>query len=98
MKIKKGVSIKQIKPEIIIGLMVAETICAKHGVELVVTSGSEGKHGKGSLHFCGFAVDIRTRNLKDEVQFTQDLRNALNNEFDIVLEGNHVHMEYQPKH
>ena len=76
--------------------------------ELVVTSGSEkrARHGNGSLHYAGCAVDTRTRNGPEVAQFNgitrvvTDFCIALGiprNWVDVVLEANHIHTEYQPK-
>ena len=76
--------------------------------ELVVTSGSEkrARHGIGSLHYAGCAVDTRTRNGPEVAQFNgicqvvTDFCAALDiprNWVDVVLEANHIHTEYQPK-
>lgn len=38
------------------------------GVPLIITSGKDGKHAPGSLHYVGRALDFRTRDLAaDEV-------------------------------
>ena len=55
---------------------------------------------KPSLHFTGNAVDLRKRDIPDsQVQFIFDmLRSRLDwLGFDLVLEGDHYHVEYDPK-
>ncbi len=61
MRLKDGVSINGIKPPIIAVLAPAALIWERHGQELVVTAGTDGKHMKGSLHYVGLALDFRTR-------------------------------------
>jgi hypothetical protein len=70
-----------------------------YGYECVVTSVVDGKHSHGSLHYAGYAMDLRTRHLTptDQSLIVSALKKALTDEFDIVLEENHIHIEYQPK-
>lgn len=73
----------------------------------VLTSGSEGHvgdnvHGQGSLHYpencpenLGLAVDLRT---KDFAELWADLlRKRLGPGWDVVVEGDHLHVERDPK-
>lgn len=62
----------------------------------IVTSGSEGQHMAGSLHYVGKAVDLRTRDLSSlqVVQLIASLRAWLGEDFDVIDESNHIHVEY----
>ena len=97
--IKPGVDISGIRPELVIALMAAGKVYAKRGAELVITSAKDGKHGRGSLHYVGLAVDLRTKHLTNQqkVDITIDLRQALGAQFDVVSEKDHLHVEFQPK-
>jgi hypothetical protein len=99
MKIKPGVNITGIKPEIALAAIVAQTVFVLHDRELVLTSALDGKHGFGSLHFSGNALDLRTRDLgpNEPLLIADELRAALGGQFDVVLEKDHIHMEFQPK-
>ena len=70
------------------------------GVEAVITSGRDGKHSSKSLHYAGQAIDLRTRHM-DDAQITIALRELQNRlepiGFDVILEQDHFHIEYQPK-
>jgi len=78
-------------------LIAAETVFKAHGVELVVTSGLDGEHSAGSYHYYGLAVDLRTRQIPtvaEVQQIAQELRAALGSPYDVVVEGDHLHLEY----
>ena len=99
MKIKPGVRIFGIRPELVLAFHIADKIFEKYGIELVITSVIDGKHSKGSLHYIGAAGDMRTRDASEAVSrsITRDLKEALGDDFDVIFEGNHIHMEFQPK-
>jgi len=69
----------------------------KFNVECVMTEGSGGTHGKNSLHYVGNAIDLRTRDFKEgEVELmVKVLRDKLNEQYDVVIESDHVHVEFQ---
>ena len=68
-------------------------------VPCVVTSGTDGQHGKYSKHYVGQALDFRTRDIKLELRPTlvKMVKEALGQDFDVVLESDHLHVEYDPK-
>lgn len=68
------------------------------GEEFIVTSVCEGTHNPASLHYVGFAFDVRTRDLKIVPAVARDaLDTVLGEEFDVVIEDSHLHVEFQPK-
>lgn len=100
MQLKKGASVKGLKPEILLALVIAEHIYWDvSGHELVVTEVTGGKHMSNSLHYSGLAADLRTHDLTsaEESQIFKRLAAALGSEFDVVLESDHLHVEYQPE-
>lgn len=100
MRIKKGVSIRGIRPEIAIANQIIKSILEdKYGVEFVITAGTDGSHSRGSLHYVGLAEDFRNREVeKHKLQpITIEMSEALGDEFDVVLEKTHWHVEFQPK-
>ena len=98
MRLKYGVSVAGVRPEIVLAMQVAESVLRELGEELVVTSCLDGQHGRNSLHYVGLAFDLRTRDLKvDPSEVTARLREALGPQFDIVLEPTHIHVECQPE-
>ncbi len=99
-KFKQGTKISGIRPELIMAILVAEGVYQKYNTDLVVTSVNDGRHSFTSLHYSGSAVDIRTRELPeaDSIQAVgEEIRQALSNEYDVVVELDHIHIEYQPK-
>ena len=74
-------------------------IYAIYGLRLTITSTTDGKHMEGSLHYCGLAIDIRTRNIPKE-QFPplfQDVLNALkqcSDCFQVIKKETHIHIEF----
>lgn len=102
--IKPGVSILGLKPEALFGLVIANSVFDAHDADMILTSGGEGKHGRGSLHFSGLAFDLRSKHLSALVlnKILKDLRMCLGLSFDVLLEqkgkrNEHFHIEYQPK-
>lgn len=69
------------------------------GRNAVITSARDGKHMVGSLHFVGRAIDLRTRDmpLMGSAAIAESLREVLGKDFDVVLEKDHIHLEYDPK-
>lgn len=100
MEIKKGVSAIGLKPEIILALTIATFVYQRFQKVLVVTSGVEAKHSLGSLHYVGYAADIRTNYFsKAQVpRVVYKLKQALGSEYDVVLKKDCIHIEFQPKH
>lgn len=101
MKIKHGVIFDGVVPEVWYAAGFAAAACQTlTGKECVVTSFRDGVHGKVSLHYSGKALDIRTRHLSD-VQarhLTTFLKQFLSPMgFDVVLEHDHIHIEFQPR-
>lgn len=96
-----GVSLRGIRPEALHALWVAAAVITGEGYEAVVTSGVEGTHGTGSLHYLGLAVDYRVRHIPVARRaFIRDkIRASLGQEYDVILEHDpdHYHIEFQPK-
>jgi hypothetical protein len=94
---KPGVDVAGIRPEIMLALLVAQGAYAPYDV--IVTSVRDGKHSLTSLHYAGQAVDLRTRHVPDDQhQAIRDrLGDALTIDYDVLLEADHIHVEYQPR-
>lgn len=99
MKFKDGVSLAGMWPQIGIAIAIADQVYSEYGKELVVTSVTDGEHKKGSLHPLGLACDLRTRYFTDDelAHIERDLRLRLTHEYDIVVESDHIHIEFDLK-
>ena len=95
--IKPGVKLNGIRPEIIVGLMAAISYHPKTTV--TITSALEGKHMRSSKHYIGQAIDLRTDNIDfgEAARWRNQLAVALGRDFDIILEEDHLHIEFDPK-
>lgn len=69
-----------------------------YDVSPVITSGTDGRHMPESLHYVGLAFDFRTRHVQpdDRIPLTAALQAGLGEAFDVVLESDHIHVEYDP--
>jgi hypothetical protein len=67
-------------------------------VDLVVNCGSNGKHNPGTLHPWDLALDLDTEGdrLADTQQLYGYLARVLGVAYDVILESDHVHVEYDP--
>lgn len=97
--LKAGVAVRGMRTEILFAVMVAAEAYAQRGKDLMITSCADGRHSQASLHYAGAAVDLRTRDLAEaeKGQIVASLRAALGGDYDVVIEQDHLHIEYQPK-
>lgn len=96
--VKDGV-VLALSPEMARALPLIDAAHASIGIrQPIYTSGTEGEHQPGSLHYVGKAVDLRTRDLTSlqVVQLLGSLRAWLGEDFDVIDEGDHIHVEYDP--
>lgn len=98
-RLAEGVSLADLRPEMREVLIAADRIWREHGKELWVTSHKEGGHSPRSLHYTGFALDLRSRHFGRTEQgvAVRKLRQALGRNYDVIHEMNHFHVEYDPK-
>lgn len=97
MKIKKGVSLIGLRLVMRPVLIEADQIWKDLGQELVITSGTDSAHSAGSLHYYGYAVDLRTRYFTQEEKYKAycDLVDALEYEgFNVFMHDTHIHVEF----
>tara|TARA_Y100000310_G_C20667267_1_gene808280 strand:- start:1936 stop:2205 length:270 start_codon:yes stop_codon:yes gene_type:complete len=89
MRLKSDVRLEGVSPEIAFVMPAIARVFADVNAELTITS----------IHNVGKAIDLRSRDLsKPKLQvIVHALKDALGPSFDIVVEGSHVHLEYDPK-
>ncbi len=100
MKLKNdNVSLSDLVPQMVVGLMMANEVYNEYDVDMVWTSSNDSNHALTSLHYSGNAVDLRTRTLRaeDKQRVRHKIKEKLNIDFDVVLEPDHIHLEYQPR-
>ena len=107
LRFKEGVSIRGLRDETVLAVVCAYSIFSDYGLDCVVTSGVDGQHSWGSLHYRGDAFDLRIKHITDLEgkrdgskidEIVEVLSDALTDDFDVVLEEDHIHVEFQPKH
>lgn len=78
-------------------LKTAAELWAEHGQTIVVTSGLEGTHSPGSLHYYGYALDFRSRYFSPETvaKLCDQLRSALGTDYLVLDEKTHIHVQCQ---
>jgi hypothetical protein len=61
MKLKKGVKITNLTPQMVLAIRIVESVYQRMqpGHDVTITSIDEGQHGPGTLHGKGKAVDLR---------------------------------------
>lgn len=94
--IKPGVRCFGIRAELALALQIAANVYEAFDSDCVITSLIEGTHSKGSMHYAGVAADLRLPTSR-AAEVVAALQSALGSDFDVVLEGDHVHVEFQPK-
>jgi len=96
MLIKAGVDISRLNREIRRALTICGNIGRVYMEDLVVTSTYDGNHSPGSLHYSNDAFDIRRPKIHWD-EYTLELGHVLSEDYDVVLESDHIHIEYDPK-
>lgn len=97
--IKKGVSCEGIKLEALHAIIACHACYMDAGQSFTVTSICDGKHSKNSLHYSGLAIDIRTRDLDGitPIKMAELIQAKLGDDYDVVVETDHIHLEYDVK-
>lgn len=98
MKIKSGVELTDMHPSTI-KMDDAVEQAMREVTEPVITSGRDGRHSPKSLHYEGKAKDYRTRYLArtSQITFRNRVKEILGRDYDVVLESDHLHVEFDPK-
>ena len=100
----RTVNITKLDPVMFRAIVYAEDLYNKYKRDTVITSGNDGAHGMHSKHYDNRGLDFRTFHLPGGYLGLEarDIAQRLNAQlkplgFDIVLEKDHLHVEYDPK-
>lgn len=96
---KDGVKVDGVKIETIELMLFLNTFFVRVlSKDFIVTSCTDGKHMKNSKHYIGYAIDIRTRHLtpRDIITLVSWFKMYHDDEYDMVVEKDHIHVEYDP--
>lgn len=106
-RVKRGVKLDKLKPEILLCLEAAYHAYKLEGLTITVTSTNDGKHMKGSKHYINQAFDSRIWYFKNGLfrYLTKQQLNRiktrceawLGKDYDIVIEKDHLHFEWDRK-
>mgnify|MGYP001825392817 CR=1 FL=1 len=97
MRVKRGVSLKVLQPQMVLASQIVEPILNRYGQEGVITSGCEGVHSKNSKHYIGYALDFRHRDMDSEMtkrRAAKEMQEALGAEYYVMYEDSHIHVQY----
>lgn len=105
MRLKPGVKLTDLKPQMALAAIIVRDVYASldPNCSCTITSANDSKHSDGSLHYYGRALDFRTHDFSgDKALLRAKIKEALGNDFDVVLEGlgtpnEHIHLEHDPR-
>ena len=96
--LKSGVKLSGLRQEMLHAIDVCSSIFDESGIAFVITSAKDGKHSDYSLHYKGFAIDVRVWEIQDEiVAYCQKIGHQLGKDYQVLNEKDHIHIEYDPK-
>lgn len=90
---KLGVDISKLERGMRRALNIIDKVYKRHGEEAIITSTYEGNHSASSLHYDNSAVDIRKHKTKPVI-VANELKKELGNDYDVISERTHLHVEY----
>jgi len=92
-----SVKFNDLQPQTVLALFRVDEVYTKFGYEFWITSLNDKTHAPGSLHFKGRAFDCRTKNVDADilVSLHAAIAACLGPQFDVVLESDHIHVEYE---
>jgi hypothetical protein len=99
-RLKDGVSLRKLRPQAGLLAVVMDQTYQANGINVcVITSGDDGTHKRQSKHYDGDALDFRTRDMTRDraIKIVAEVRASLGRDFDVILEDDHVHGEWDPK-
>jgi len=96
-KFKDGVPLSGLQPDMLYCIDTCNDVFKQFGHDLIVTSTTDGTHMLNSKHYVGYAIDLRIWHLEGlESIIRVELEDALGTNYDVVLESDHIHVEFDP--
>jgi len=97
-----GVSMVGIQPQTVLGMVIVNGVFERHGLDMVITDivpVYENFHKPHTLHWKGFAFDVRHHDVAEEMReaFLEECQEALGREWDCVQSLNNFHYEWDPE-
>jgi hypothetical protein len=86
-----------VTPKNLVIAAAAANVASELGCTIMITSGTDGVHKVGSFHYTGEALDFRllpTAPLR--LGFVTGMQRHLGPAYQVIVETNHVHVEYDP--
>ncbi len=103
-RLKAGVSLRDLQPQVVLGLLLVEQAFAAVGAECIVTSVNDGQHKADSFHYRGLAADLRMKHIHPDRKpsVVAHMTELLGPEWDVLWESQglaneHVHIEHDPR-
>jgi len=110
-KLKDSAIPKDLKPQTLLAIIVADQVFTEGGYKFVITSLNDSKHSDNSYHYDGYAFDVRVRNKwHDSISYpdadasaiiAKQIANRLGPCYDVIYGDkhhlDHVHIEYNAR-
>jgi len=96
MLLKAGVDISRLERNTRRSLNKVAYIFSDETEYFIITSTYEGNHSEGSLHYAHQAYDVRVPD-QSIMRILARIKAVLTDDFDVVMEREHYHIEYDPK-
>jgi len=98
LRIGSSCRIGGLRPEAVLAIALIAPLF--DGLDAVLTHAIDGRHRRASLHYTGNAFDIDlTGDVSGDVgtSLVMKIVKVLDQDFDVIWENDHWHIEYQPK-
>jgi len=98
--IKNGVDLLGVSPQMVIAYVIAQKVYTDRGYDCIITSAVDGRHERHSHHRKGCAIDLRINNIPADIlpEIVAKIKNALGMQFQVILESDHIHLEFDPRY
>ena len=97
LRFKGNTKLYGLQPESLHGIDTCLGVFHSRGLPMTITSARGDQHGPHSHHFKGLAWDIRIWDIAGEEQLVcEELQDALGDQYQVILETDHIHVEYDP--